>query len=125
VTVTIEQAEMLVDRYLAAWNATQAATRRSLIAQTWTEDARYIDPVAESERHDGIDSMIAEVQTRFPGMRFARTGKVDLHHEHVRFSWALAPDTGEALVKGTDFATLRGGRLHTVTGFFDLLPAAA
>jgi hypothetical protein len=121
-TDTIESADALVDRYLAAWNATDAAERRALIDATWTEDATYVDPVAQSEQRDGVDAMIAGVQGRFPGMRFTRIGSVDAHHDYVRFAWSLAPDGGEPLVKGTDFGVLRDGRLHAVTGFFDLLP---
>jgi hypothetical protein len=124
-TTPIEMVDALVDRYLAAWNATDAAERRALIAATWTADATYVDPVAQSQRHDGVDAMIAGVQARFPGMRFTRIGTVDAHHDCVRFAWSLAPEGGEPLVKGTDFGLLRDGRLRAVTGFFDLLPQAA
>jgi hypothetical protein len=69
--------------------------------------------------------MIAGAQARFPGMRFARIGTVDAHNERLRFSWSLSPEGGTALVKGTDFAEVRDGKLCAVTGFFDLLPQAA
>lgn len=117
--------EMLVDRYLAAWNATDPAQRRSLIAATWTPDGTYVDPIAQSTGHDGIDAMIAGVQARFPGLRFARIGTVDAYGDRLRFAWSLSPEGGEALVKGTDFGVLHDGRLRAVTGFFDLLPHAA
>lgn len=119
---TIDLADTLVERYLAAWNATDAAERRALIAATWTEDASYVDPVAQSTAHDGIDAMIAGVQARFPGMRFTRLGAVDAHHDRIRFAWSLAPEGAAPLVQGTDFGVLQDGRLRAVTGFFDLLP---
>ena len=114
----------LVDRYIAIWNETDAGSRRTLIARTWAEDARYVDPLMQGDGHDGLDSMIAGVQQRFPDFRFSLLGKADAHGCNLRFSWALGPQGGEAVVKGTDFATLSGdGRLHRVTGFLDQAPA--
>ncbi len=115
----------LIDRYIAAWNETDAGRRRDLIAETWTENATYLDPMMKSEGHAGIDAMIAGVQAKFPGHRFSLSGKVDAYQDRVRFSWALAPDGGPALVKGTDFAVVAGNRLQAVTGFLDQVPAAA
>ncbi len=115
----------LIDRYIAAWNETDAARRRDLIARTWTEGASYVDPMMNSEGHAGIDAMIAGVQAKFPGYRFSLAGKVDAYQDRVRFSWALAPEGGPALVKGTDFAVVAGDRLREVTGFLDQVPAGA
>jgi hypothetical protein len=65
------------------------------------------------------------VQARFPGHRFALDGAPDAHGEHLRFSWALGPEGGEPLVKGTDIAVVEGGRLRSVVGFLDQVPAEA
>lgn len=115
----------LVDRYIAAWNETDAGRRRDLIARTWTEGASYLDPLMRSDGHAGIDAMIAGVQAKFPGHRFSLAGKVDAVEDRVRFCWALAPDGGPALVKGTDFAVVADGRLQAVTGFLDQVPGGA
>ncbi|TXL81961.1 nuclear transport factor 2 family protein [Vineibacter terrae] len=115
----------LVDRYIAIWNETDTTRRRALIARTWTEGASYLDPMMKSDGHAGIDAMIAAVQEKFPGHRFSLAGKVDAYQDRVRFSWALAPEGGDALVKGTDFAVVDSGRLQQVTGFLDQVPAGA
>ena len=73
----------LIDRYIETWNETDAGRRRDLIARTWTERARYLDPMLEGEGHDGIDTMIIGVQERFPGHRFRRTSDVESHHVSV------------------------------------------
>lgn len=113
----------LIDRYIAAWNETDAGERRALVEATFAADATYLDPMLQGDGHAGIDGMIAGAQARFPGYRFSRSGRVDAHHDHLRFCWDLAPAGGEVLVKGTDFSTLSAdGRLAAVTGFFDLLP---
>ncbi|MGY2491423.1 nuclear transport factor 2 family protein [Cupriavidus sp. CP313] len=114
----------LADRYLAAWNETDAARRRELIALAWTESASYVDPLMRGDGHAGIDAMIAAVQTKFPGFRFIRVSPVDAHGEHLRFTWELGPAGEPALVVGTDFATISAdGRLARMTGFIDRAPA--
>ncbi|RWA45828.1 polyketide cyclase [Cupriavidus sp. UYMSc13B] len=114
----------LADRYLAAWNETDAARRRDLIALAWTESASYVDPLMRGDGHAGIDAMIAAVQGKFPGFRFTRVSPVDAHGEHLRFTWELGPAGEPALVVGTDFATISAdGRLARMTGFIDRAPA--
>ena len=81
--------EEVIDQYIAAWNETDPGMRRALIDRTWTEDGSYLDPLMNGEGHDGIDAMIAGVQTQFPGYRFRRTGELDAHHDRVRY-WAAA-----------------------------------
>ena len=92
----------IADRYIAVWNETDAKRRRALLAQNWTETAAYADPLMRGHGADEIDALIAAVQTRFPGFRFAISGLADGHGDHVRFSWQFGPDGAEALVKGTD-----------------------
>lgn len=115
----------LIDRYIATWNEADGERRRALIAGTWTDDASYLDPMLQGDGREGIDAMIAAVQERFPGHRFRRTGEVESHHDRVRFSWELAPEAGEVVVRGTDFGVVAGDRLSAVTGFFDQVQKAA
>ncbi|WP_432259395.1 nuclear transport factor 2 family protein [Cupriavidus sp. TMH.W2] len=120
----VADAATLADRYLAAWNETDAARRRELIALAWTETASYVDPLMRGDGHAGIDAMIAAVQAKFPGFRFTRVSPVDAHGEHLRFTWELGPAGEPALVVGTDFATMSvDGRLARMTGFIDRAPA--
>lgn len=37
----------------------------------------------------------------------------------------LGPESGEGVIKGTDFGTLEGDRLKTVIGFLDQVPAGS
>ncbi len=123
-TTMAPEVEQVIDRYIAAWNETDPATRRELIARTWTENGRYLDPLMSGEGHDGIDAMIGAVQTQFPGYRFRRTGELDTHHDRVRFSWELGPEDGPALAGGVDFGVLCDGHLQRITGFLDFTPGA-
>jgi len=108
--------------YIAAWNETDAKARHNIIADTWTADAVYVDPLAAVEGHEGLTALIGGVQERFPGFRFALIGEPDGHGEHVRFSWGLGPDGQEPPIKGTDYVRVEDGRLKSVTGFLDLVP---
>lgn len=112
----------IAETYIAAWNETDAAARRAMIADTWTADATYVDPLAAVAGHAGVDALIAGVQERFPEFRFALLGRPDGHGEHVRFSWGLGPDGAEAPIKGTDYVRVEDGRLKSVTGFLDQVP---
>ncbi|MDB5431400.1 MAG: hypothetical protein JWP35_2516 [Caulobacter sp.] len=114
---------ILVDRYVAGWNATDAETRRDLVAGAWTETGRYLDPVMHGEGHDGIDAMLAGVQQQFPGFVLRRTSPVDSHNGQVRFAWELGPEGGQAPVAGIDIGVVSDdGRLQAITGFLDRVP---
>ena len=39
----------VVDNYIAAWNESDQERRRSLVSETFTEDARYLDPLVAGE----------------------------------------------------------------------------
>ncbi len=114
----------LLDRYLACWNETDAATRRALLAAHWTADATYTDPLVDVEGLDALNSTIAAVQEQFPGFAFTPIGPVDAHHDIARFSWGLGPVGAEPLVVGFDVVTTDAdGRISSVLGFLDRVPA--
>lgn len=114
----------LIDHYIAMWNEPDGDARRDLIKRAWTENASYLDPVITGDGQQGIDAMVQGVQKRFPGHQFRRTSEVDCHHDRLRFAWELAAEDGTTIVKGTDFGVLAAdGRLQTVIGFFDQVPA--
>ena len=66
--------------------------------------------------------MIGQFQDKYAGFSFELTRQPQQVGDTMRFSWGFGP-SGEAFIaEGTDFATLRDGRLGSVTGFFDRLP---
>jgi hypothetical protein len=113
----------LVDGYIATWNETDTTARRAQIDTLWTEDACLTDPMAVAEGKDAIDATIAGVRAQFPGLVFRLIGPVDGHHEQARFTWAASPADGEDLVVGFDVAVFAGGRIRSVYGFLDKVPA--
>lgn len=115
----------LVDRYIASWNELDVERRRELIAETFTPDARYVDPMMQGDGRDGIDALVGGVHAQFPGFRFALSRPVESVDGHVRFSWQLGPAEAPGLIEGTDFARVTDGRFASVHGFLDRVPAAA
>ncbi|HZR75451.1 nuclear transport factor 2 family protein [Bradyrhizobium sp.] len=114
----------VAEDYIAVWNERDATRRRALLESTWTPAATYLDPMAQAAGLVEIDSIINSVQERFRGLTFSLSGKADGHADVVRFSWALGPKGGAAIVKGTDFIARDGDKIATVTGFLDLVPAS-
>lgn len=121
-TATID----LADRYIAAWNETDPAARGAAIAELFTDDVRYTDPLVAAEGRDALDATIEAVQRQFPGFAFRLAGPVDAHHDQLRFTWELGPVGEEAPIAGFDVAVADGsGRIRTVSGFLDRVPPAA
>jgi hypothetical protein len=118
-------AAKIADCYIALWNETDPERRRALLAEGWTANAAYVDPLAKGEGRDEISALIGAVQSRFPGFRFALDGRADGYGDKLRFSWALGPENEADMIKGTDFAIVEDGRLKSVTGFLDKVPAGA
>ena len=110
----------VVERYIAMWNETDPERRRSIIEQTWTEDASYVDPLAEVAGADGLHALVAAVQEQFPGHRFVLASGPDAHHDRMRFTWQLVGENGAAVATGMDVAVVaEDGRPRAVTGFLE------
>ena len=115
----------IVERYLAAWNETDASRRRKLVDELWSEDGSYTDPLADAHGRAEIDGLIGAVQQQFPGFAFTLGGPVDTHHDQARFTWHLGPDGAEPVVIGFDVAVLNGGgQIRSIYGFLDKVPTA-
>ena len=116
--------ESVVENYVASWNETDPARRKSALAASCTGNASYRDPVMTSDGHAGLDAMLAGVQAKFPGFVLRRTSKVDAHNGACRFTWSLGPASGPTVVEGVDFCALApDGKLASIVGFIDKMPS--
>jgi hypothetical protein len=114
----------LIQQYIDTWNETNPKRRLDLIANTWTDDASYIDAHRSSAGHENISAMIQKVQEQLPGYRLRLCGAVGAHNDRVRFQWE-AGGTPEAPLHfvGTDFGFIaQDGRLQSITGFLAEAP---
>lgn len=113
----------MAEAYLATWNATEPATREALLAEHWSRDARYVDPLMSGSGTDQLGGLIDAVQQRFPSYRFTLRGEPDGHGRYVRLAWSLGEPGREAPIEGSDVLALRDGRIEQVIGFIDRAPA--
>jgi len=115
-----------VERYISLWNETDGDARAKGIAEIFTADATYTDPLADVAGHAGIDAVMAGAQGQFPGFTFKLLTAVDGNHHIARFSWELLPPgADENVVIGSDVAVFDGnGKIQGVYGFLDKVPAA-
>ena len=116
-------AQEVVRAYLATWNATEEQERRRLLAQHWSPEVTYVDPMASVQGHDGLRAVVSGVHEQFPGFVFTLASDIDSHHDQLRFQWGLGPAGVEPVVIGFDVLVLdREGRILDVRGFLDRIP---
>ncbi len=116
-------AESLVQRYIAAWNETDAMRRLAQVRDLYDADATYTDPLIDVAGADAIAETIGMAQQQFTGLTFTLGSAVDTHHDVARFTWHLGtPDAGP-LVVGFDVVAIEEGRIKSVYGFLDKVPA--
>ncbi|ALL83048.1 polyketide cyclase [Pseudonocardia sp. EC080619-01] len=120
----------LAERYVGAFNESDPATRTGLVAELFTADCTYTDPLADVAGHDGVAGFLDAARQKLAGCEFRRYGDVDSHHDRARFRWAAAPPEvwaagAEPPVIGFDVVVVAGdGRIAAVHGFLDAVPAA-
>jgi hypothetical protein len=125
-SVNTARHENAVARYFEAWNAAGPEQLTKAVAAAWAADGSYTDPLADVAGHEQIAAVIGAAHEQFPGFTFRPGGTVDGHHDTARFSWELIAPDGSAPVAGFDVITLdEDGRIRTVLGFLDRVPAGA
>src|SRR6478736_3310603 len=92
-TPSPEAVQPVIDRYMEAWNSTDAGRRLELLQTVFTDGSKFIDPFVEADGAQGVADFIGGMQAQFPDHALTRTTVVDLHHDLARFEWAgTAPD---------------------------------
>lgn len=109
----------IAERYIAAWNETDAAERVALLDAAFTDDISYADPIMQGDGHEGVGALIEGVHQKFAGFRFSLRGKPDGFADYIRFSWTLGPEGTDSVIEGTDVGIIEDGKLKMVRGFLD------
>lgn len=113
----------IVEQYLATWNA-EGAERDALLAEHWSPEVTYVDPLAEVTGTAAVGAVIDAVHAQFPGYVFSQASEADAHHRQLRFTWGLGPAGAEPVAVGFDVVVLdKDGRIKDVRGFLDRVPA--
>lgn len=112
-----------VTQYMAAWNEPEAAARRAMLEQCWSDGGVYVDPGVSLAGRDALSAHIATVQASRPGARLEFMSGIDIHHHVVRFLWRLVRADGTCGDTSIDFGEVGSdGRLVRIVGFFGPAP---
>lgn len=113
----------IVENYFSTWNEPDGKRREKLLEAAFAAEASFQDPIMQGQGRAEIGALMDGVHQQYPGFRFVLKGKPDGFADKLRFSWTLGPDGVEAPIEGTDICIVKDGKLQSVTGFFDKVPA--
>jgi hypothetical protein len=111
--------ESTIETYFAMWNEADRTARLAHIAEAWSPECHYVDPLNDVTGHEALADMVEGVRAQFPGATLQRTGDIDAHHNVLRFPWSATGEDGAVIVAGIDVCVLADdGRLQALAGFF-------
>lgn len=116
--------QRIAQAYIDTWNAADAGERTRLLADCWSPDVAYVDPLMAGTGTGEISNLVLAVKERFPRFRFQLRGTPDGHGPYVRLAWSLGEPGTPAPIEGSDVLELDGGRIRRVIGFIDRAPGA-
>ena len=109
----------VVRRYDEVWAERDAARRRAILAEIWTEETIYLDPDVP-EGLVGPDALLDFIQSTFdeyPGFTVTATSDLEVLRDRAWYRWRQNAD-GET-TDGIDFIEFDAeGRIRRLTGFF-------
>ena len=122
--------------YFAAWAARTRDDILTHLAQCWTAQSSYADPITAPVTGPGaLADTILQFHASFPGATLEPLSGIDTHHAFGRFAWLLrlpAPVRVDGIDYGTqtegfDFVEFAPGheRILRIVGFFGPLAARA
>ena len=106
---TADDAQELLERYLAVWNEPNPEARRERIADLWASDGAYISETSVRNGHSAIEAEAAEgYQSHFAqGLVFSSASLSHRHHNLARLRWCMrGKDSGEVKGAGSDLLIL-------------------
>ncbi|SDH90964.1 Ketosteroid isomerase-related protein [Sinosporangium album] len=102
--------EDFAERYVAVWNETDPAIRRTMISGLWARDGVQYTDSAEYLGPQALEARVTDAHHRFVrdgGQRFRAAGDAVGHHGAVRFTTFMEPAAGGDITwTGTVFARL-------------------
>ncbi len=103
----MDNAQQLADRYVAAWNETDAERRRQSIADLWTPEGEHYAGTREVRGYAALGERIRgshEKNVRDGGHRFRAVKGARALHDAVTFNWEMLPaDSEEVAASGFIF----------------------
>ena len=119
----------LADRYVAAWNETDAAARRAAIARLWRPEGEHHVRTLRVKGHEALEQRVIgshEKNVQGGGFRFVSAGDAQLLNDAVMFHWHMVPAAGGPIAAlGLEFLLLaEDGRIAVDYQFILPTPSA-
>ncbi|KQP53863.1 nuclear transport factor 2 family protein [Agreia sp. Leaf283] len=103
--------ELLDANLFGVFNNRDAADRRRVIDETYTDDVEFTDPEGTAVGRDALDEKAGDLLATAPAdFEFVTDG---IHYESAEtgaLPWAFGP-AGSPVVRGLDIVTVRDGRI--------------
>lgn len=97
---------------LEVFGERDAATRRTAIERTYTDDITLIDAEESVSGYDALDAKVqALLDSGAPDFAFSVDGPVYVVADMGYLTWSLGPVGGAPVVRGSDTSFARDGRI--------------
>jgi hypothetical protein len=114
---------ILLRRNLDVFGENDAARRRAVIDEIFTEDCVFYDPNNGIYRgRDEIDRIAGAIKATHPDFQYQPIAEPDVSGDGGRIQWVSGRPGETPAYAGTDFIVAREGRIAAVYLFFDKLP---
>ncbi|NAZ86068.1 nuclear transport factor 2 family protein [Kineococcus sp. T90] len=90
------------------------ARRRAAVERLYSPDVTFADPEETVVGHRALDEKAQRLLDASPGFAFSPDGPVRVVQDLGLLAWRFGPEGGEPVVRGTDIALVREGRITAV-----------
>jgi hypothetical protein len=114
--------QIIIDRYIAAWNQPDEPSRTLSMAAVVADNCYYADahlPDALTDR-SAHDRFVNVFRTKFPEFSLKLATIPQSHHGYFRFGWQLVKPDGTVFTQGVYFGEIDPeGKINKIIGFVD------
>ena len=111
--------DLLTRNIAAVFNERDAGRRREAIEAIYAPDATMKDPEGANVGWDGIAAAVARIQPDAPELSFSVISGPEAIDDLGRVGWALGAPGAAPVVRGTDIAIVRDGRIVKLYTFLE------
>lgn len=109
----------IIEKHFAIWSERDAEKRASQISKVYTEDIEVVDPHSVAHGHTEVQTLITNLQAKFPERRFRLRQPIEAHHQVARLFWQFGTAEEPAQATGQDVLLLENGQIRQLLIFID------
>lgn len=110
-----------LEKMLSIWNAKISEDIERLTGEALETNVHFVDPNYNILGRSAFIDMVHAVQAKIPGAKYSHVGKIDSHHNHHRYHWAIHMGDTQIMAGFDVTETNDAGKIVKVTGFFGQL----